>query len=93
MTLRALLQKCARKPVSWRAYLPAGRHLAAIVNLRAAFSLTPAGRPDRLRRMMGDGADRRGQVRRPSAFLTPFRSFVSGPSFFAAEQMPEKVTG
>ena len=30
--MRAFLQKCARRPVSWHTYLPAGHRLAAIVN-------------------------------------------------------------
>ncbi len=32
VTLRAFVQKCARKPVTWRSYLSAGHHLAAILN-------------------------------------------------------------
>ncbi len=50
--MRALLQKCARKTVTWQIYLPAGHHLAAIVNFRAPFSLTPARRAD-MRKPMG----------------------------------------
>ncbi len=60
--MRALLQKCARKPVSWPAYPTAGHCLAAIVNFSAVFLLDTARYGHRLGLMTGDGAHTRGEM-------------------------------
>ncbi len=61
VTLRAPLQKCARKTVSWPAYPTAGRRLAAILNFRS-FPLDARRPPGMLRLMMNNGAETRGDA-------------------------------
>ncbi len=76
MTLHPPLQKCARKPVSWRTYLPAGHDLAAIVNFASLSLLTPAHCGGRLAATMNSGAHTRGKITigkpEPSATVIPW---------------------